>query len=215
MNTLKRLSSGIIANINWMVGQIENHEGLVDATIKEASQSAAKAKVQLNKVKLDGQSMKKKLIELRNAEELWQERAKKIAPSDEQRAFACLRRKKTATEQIKNLEEQQLEHSKMEKQLSEDLSKIEEKLHRLKNQKNLMRTRESRAEALKALKLDDSDIFYEIDSIFERWESKVTQYEILSGCNALNSAADQLEQDFLGSEEEACLREELKELLNK
>ena len=77
MNTFKRLSSGIMANIEWMVGQLENHEGLVEATLKEVNQSAAKAKVQLSRVRQDGQNMKKKLIELRNAEELWMERAKK------------------------------------------------------------------------------------------------------------------------------------------
>jgi phage shock protein A len=214
MNTFKRLSASIKANIEWMVGQLENHEGLVEATLKEVNQSAAKARVQLARVKQDGQNMKKKLIELRNAEELWLERAKKVGSSDEKRAFACLRRRNVMLEQIKTLENQQLEHSKVEKQLNDDRGKIEEKLQNLKTQKNVMRTRQSRAEALKALKMDDTQIFSEIDSIFERWETKVTEYEIQSGCNLEVSAVDQLEEEFLSVEDEGNLRTQLNDILN-
>lgn len=213
MNTLKRLSSSIKANIDWMIGQIENHEGLIEATIREVHQTAARAKVQLNKVRADGQAIRRKLIELRESEELWLERAKKVAKGEEEKALACLKRKNALAAQIKSLEEQHVEHSRTEKLLTEDLTRIEEKLLKLKNQKNLMRSRQSRAEALNLLNHEDSQVFSEIDSIFERWETKVTEYEMQSGCYA-QCGPDSLEQDFLSNEEETELRAQLQEILN-
>ena len=76
-----------------------------------------------------------------------------------------------------------------------------------------MRTRQSRAEALRTANGDDSSIISEIDDIFERWELKVSEYEF--GASArLSESFDAFEESCRSEEEEAELREELKELIS-
>lgn len=207
MKSLKRMTSSIVASFDWMVSQVENHESLVNSAIKEVQESGAKARVQLKRVQQDGKNMRKRLSELRDADEKWRERAITIADIDEKRALECLRRRKRVQKEITDLEVQEREHAKLEKQLSEDLTLIDDRLIALRQQRNLLRTRQSRAEALTALKENDSHIISEIDDIFDRWETKVAEYEIQANCNS--KSYDDFETEFVSTEEEAELKEML------
>ncbi len=211
MKTIKRWTSSVAASFDWMVTQVENHEALVNSAIREVQEARARAQVQLKRVRNDGQGMRKRLVELAQAAEQWKERAMTAAKTDEQKAVECLRRQRRAAAALLELEEQERAHAKLEKQLTADLGSIDERLVTLKQQRNLMRTRQSRAEALKTLQGDDSRIISEIDDIFERWEIKVSEYEIEGSC--VESTGDALEEQFNAQEEETALKEELKMLL--
>ncbi len=211
MKSLRRWASGVMASVDWMVSQVENHDALVSSAIKEVREAGARAKVQLSRVQKDGRNMKQKLHELREAEETWSSRAVRIAKVDEKKALECVRRRTRLQKEIRELEVQVIEHAKLEKNLCEDLGKIDERIAKLHQQQNLLRTRQSRAEALGALRHDDSIILSEIDEIFDRWEIKVTEYEIQGSC--LDRSEDDLEQNFIAEEEEQDLRAELESLL--
>jgi len=213
MKTLKRFATTIVSSFDWMISQVENHEALVDAAIRDVQQAGARAGVQLKRVKQDGINMRKRMQELRESAEVWKERAQKSADLDEKRALECLKRRKRLEREIAALEEQERGHAQVEKQLSADLKVIEERLGVLKQQRNVLRTRQSRAEALKTLHGDDSYLLTEIDGILERWESKVAEYELQGECAV--SGEDELEQEFLSKEEEEELKEELKEICGK
>ena len=96
-------------------------------------------------------------------------------------------------------------------QLAKDLPAIEERLEQLKRQRNILRTRQSRAEALRSSNLDESGVLNDIDSIIERWEIKVTEVEVGSEHNFSNS--DNFEQEFKDEEDKTSLRASLNELL--
>jgi phage shock protein A len=213
MNALKRWTTTLTASFDAVISQIENHDALVSGALKEAQDTGARARVQLKRVNSDGQRLRKRLAEARGNEELWSERALKSAALDEARALECLRRKKRLQHEIGELEGQLREHGKLETQLGGDLKSIEERLTRLNQQRNLLRTRQSRAEALKAVQDDGSNLFSEIDGIFERWETKVSQYECQAGC--LGEQSDDLEKDFVSQEEEGELRAALSDLLQQ
>jgi hypothetical protein len=70
-----------------------------------------------------------------------------------------------------------------------------------------MRTRQSRAEALAGLRKDDSTVISEIENIFERWETKVAEYELQSEVGG--EALDDLEDEFISQEEELELKKTL------
>jgi len=212
MKRFRRWASGVVTSFDWMLSQVENHDALVSSAIHEVKEAGARAKVQLKRVKRDGQKMKKKLHDLREAEETWRDRAIRIAKVDEKKALECVRRKNKIQKEIQELEVQVVEHSKLEKNLSEDLGKIDDRISRLHQQQNLLRTRQSRAEALSAMRQDDSVILSEIDEIFDRWEIKVTEYEIQGACDT--DSGDSLEGDFIAEEEEQDLRTELDALLS-
>jgi len=208
MKTVRRWAASIVASFDSVISQVENHDALVQSAIREVQEAAARAKVQLGRVRHDGQLMRRRIIELREQEELWQSRAKESA--EESKALECLKRRKRILTQMTALEEREREHATVERQLIADLGCVEERLRNLKEQRNLMRTRQSRAEALSAASGADSVALGEIDEIFERWETKVSEYEIRGSCDVRTS--DALEEEFLTSEEESDLRAELASL---
>ena len=70
-----------------------------------------------------------------------------------------------------------------------------------------MRTRQSRAEAFSAANGAGDVEHGEIGRIFERWESRVAETEVASGCLVAN--VDSFDEEFLDAEELASLRLEL------
>ena len=79
----------------------------------------------------------------------------------------------------------------------------------LRQQRNTMRTRQSRAEAFSVAQteLDGG----EIGQIFERWETRVAETEVASGC-LIAAVSDSFDEEFLDSEEAASLKLELQAL---
>jgi len=211
MRTIKRWSASIAASVDSLVSQIENHDALIGSAIREMQEAGARARVQLGRVKRDGEKLRKRLAELNLADEQWKERAVKSAALDENRALECLRRQKRVQREIAELEELEREHARVERQLTEDMKTVEDKLARLTQQRNVMRTRQSRAEALRLVRDDDAALLSDIDDVFERWEDKVMQYEYEGGCAG---AGDDLENELESEEEEAELRARLQALLN-
>ena len=89
---------------------------------------------------------------------------------------------------------------------------MEEQLQALLEKRNLMRTRQSRAEAVKTIQGSTESFSSDLDDIFERWETRVTEKEIAGSCCV---ETDSFEEDFASEEEEMLLKSELSELLNK
>lgn len=213
MKTIRRWTAGIVSSFDWVISQVENHEALVTSAIQDVQEAGARAKVQLSRVRRDGESLRRRLTELRDGEDLWRQRAVKLAQTDEKRALECVKRAKRHAKEIAELETQEREHAKLEKQLAADLAAIDARLGELNRQKNLMRTRESRAHVLAAIQKNDSNVISEIEGIFERWENKVAEYEILS--EAQSSGDDDLATELSAQEEQEELRVALTEMLEE
>lgn len=210
MRTIRRLGSTIISSFDAIFSQIENHEAIVNSAILEVQESSAKARLHLSRVSQDGQRLRKRILELEEQIDIWQERAKKTASLDEAKALECLKRKRRLEKQAKELTEQQVEHSRLEKQLSADLSLMEDKINKLKQKRNIMKTRQSRADAMKLLNSEDYTLVNEIDVLFDRWENQVAGYEY--GSNILAEQNDEIEYLFSTEEEDLSLRQELEQI---
>ncbi len=211
MSTIKRLVGSIRTNFEWMVNQVENHEALVTSVIKEAQGSQAKARVQLALVRKDGERMRKRQNELEREISEWTDRAVKNAKIDEKCALECLKRKKRAVDEKENLVKQLDEHRRVEAQLGKDLELVEQKIEELRVKRNTLRTRESRADALRAVHQDETGIMSDLEQILERWEVKVTQAEIHSEVTLYD--VDDFSQKFVEEEEESLLKAELAHLV--
>ena len=205
MNVIRRLTTGIISSFEALVGQIENHEAQVTCAIRDAEAAAGRATAQLSRVTKDGTAMRRAIEENVEKARLWEERARLCAASDEAKALQCVKLRQQHLARSKSLEEQALSHGRLEKQLSADLSSVREKLSQLKTQRNLMRTRQSRAEAFLQVNSTDSRMIGEIDDIFDRWESRISACELHAEASMPSQAGD-LEQEFKDAEEEAQLR---------
>lgn len=212
MKSLKRFTASILSSFESVVGQLENHEALVGVAIREAEEAAVRAKGQLSRVQRDGQVMRKRHQELQGRIEVWQSRAVRCASVDEEKAVECVRRRQRFIAQAATLEEQIVRHGTLEKQLAADLGIVQEKLVALRQQRNLLRTRQSRAEALRLLQSVDSVAIGEIDDIFDRWESKISGLEMFSEFSS-SQLEDDLEAHFSTTEEDAELRKVLSALV--
>lgn len=207
MARIKRWTHGFVASIDNMIVQVENHEALATSALRELEQGVARSKVQLMRVERDGRALKQALIEEREASQRWRERARR--EEDRARGLECLRRHKRAEARVAELTHNQAEHERIEQQLKRDVQTLERRLLELRQQRNTMRTRQSRAEAFSVAQgseLQDG----EIGQIFERWETRVAETEVASGC--LVASIDGLDQEFLDQEEAASLELELQAL---
>jgi phage shock protein A len=204
----KVMTQSFVAKIDGFIAQVENHEAQVTSALRELEQGVSRSKVQLVRVERDGVTIAQALAEEREALERWRERAKR--EEVEERALECLRRAKRSAARIGELDTQQGEHERVERQLRRDVQTLERRLVELRQQRNTMRTRQSRAEALEIVQHSSDPNGTEIGAIFERWETRVTESEIAGGC--LATSGDALEAEFSSVEEEAALRVELRAL---
>lgn len=212
MKTIRRFTSGIVASIDWLSSQVENHEALVNAAVKDVEKATGKARVQFNRVKMDGKKLRETLQELRDKEELWKERAKNTAKNDQEKALVCLKRSKNIQARIGDLEVQERKHSSQEKVLEVELEKLSEHLNKLKSKRNILRIRETQARAFTSLAKEDSLLFEDIDAVFDRWETTISTKELQGDIN--HSEYDSLEEEFEDKEENSELKAELEELIN-
>jgi phage shock protein A len=208
MARIKRWTHGFVASIDSMIVQVENHEALATGALRELEQGIARSKVQLTRVERDGSALVQALAEEREAAARWRDRARR--EENEARALECLRRHKRAEARTRELSRGQAEHDRVEQQLKRDVQTLERRLRDLRQQRNTMRTRQSRAEAFSVAQRAGDVEHGELGQIFERWESRVAETEVASGC--LIASVDGFDEEFLDAEEKASLELELQAL---
>ncbi|HEY0463724.1 MAG TPA: PspA/IM30 family protein [Polyangiaceae bacterium] len=208
MARFKRWTHGVVASIDSLIVQVENHEAQVSSTLRELEQGVARSKVQLLRVERDGAALKQALADEREAAVRWRDRA--LREEQEPRALECLRRHKRCERRLLELAQHQAEHARVEQQLKRDVLTLEQRLFELRQQRNTMRTRQSRAEAFSVVQGSGDLENGEIGAIFERWETRVAETEVQSGC--LLSSVDSFDEEFLDAEEIATLKLELDDL---
>ena len=209
MNQLKRWVSSLSVRVERVLAQVENHEAIADAAIQDVRKAAARAKVQLGRVERDGERLEQQLDEQRRSERAWRERAASCSDSEAERAIECLRRAKRAENEIPELSRRLERHRGMEKQLRADVERVEERLSELADQRNLMRLRQSRAEALggaRAAEVAGGDV----TEVFDRWDTQITELEL--GETTIAPSVDTFARDYEASEQREVLLEEWAEL---
>lgn len=208
MRMLKRWVSCVATNFDWVLAQVENHEALVDSAIREMQAAGGKARVQLARVKRDGEAMRQRLVQYKEQEQAWTERAIRLGVGEQEKAIECLRRKRALELEIASLEKQSQEHSRLETQLTADLKHLSSRIEELKRKKNTMTARQYRAEAIRAGQTEDIALISELGDIFDRWEGRLAEAETIN-----LAPEDSLEAELRSEEQQAQLKAELAELL--
>ncbi len=206
MNRMKRWTMSVTSWVDGVLAQVENHEAAVSSAIGRVRQATARARVQLKRVERDQQAMRDTLLEEEKAIDAWRRRAK--AADDETVALECLRRHKAAERRVLRLRQRLGEHERSHKELSDGIRILNGRLSELTERKNLMRTRQSRAEASHGMASTTGPIG-DLEDVFERWEARVGEIEIASDCA---EPVDLFEAEIEAVEDSASLRLELEEL---
>mgnify|MGYP001820510530 CR=1 FL=1 len=210
MSLIRRISTSITSSVDRAVSKVENHDAIINAALRDTQQAAARSRVRLERVRKDGRSLKSRHSELQVAASRWTERARGLGTTDEAKALECLRRRKDCEMQMKNLEDSIEKHDELEGRIAEQVKKIEARIGEVSQQRNMMRSRQSVAEAMRTINNIEGVSYGEIEDTYDRWENNLGETEILMGAA---TTADPLETAFLAEEDTAELRAELSVLL--
>ncbi len=210
MSIFNRITATLSASVDKAVGQIENHDAVIDASIRDCRASLAKARVYNARVTKDGEGLRAKLKDLKQQRQSWEDRAKSVADSDEKMALDCLHRRNVCNQAISRTEAALVQHSELEEKVRKNLSKIEQRLTDTSQQRNMMRSRQSAADAVRTLNRVSGTTSGDVDDAFERWEIVVgdAEYEV-----GEEDSVDRLDTLFREKEDEAGLRAELQVLM--
>ena len=209
MSRMKRWTMSVSSWVDGMLAQVENHEAAVSCAIGRVRQATARSRVQLKRVERDQQALRHTLDEEESAVVAWRRRAR--VADDETAALECLRRHKAAERRAVQLRQRLAEHEHCHKELSEGVRVLNGRLGELTERKNLMRTRQSRAEAAHGM-AGTTGPLGDLEDLFERWESRVGEIEIASECADPIDPIDPFEAELDAADESAVLRLELEEL---
>ena len=212
MSIFRRLQATISASLDNAVSQVENHDAVVEAALKDARAAAARARVRLARVQKEEANMNSKLEELQTMQQKWTDRAIRSADSDESQALECVKRKNACEQQISQTKEAIARHKELERNVGSSVDRIEQRITDLTQQRNLMRSRHSAADALRVINKIEGDCADGIDDTFERWEMLVAETEYMAG-NISN--VDSLNEAFKKTEDTESLKADLADLLNK
>ncbi len=205
MKLIKRLSTTLSATLDSAVGQLENHDAIVEATIKQTRQSVAKTKARINTLKQQLNAYEQQLTEAREQYNLWTERAAKLAESDQTKALQCVARRNQYEAEVGRLNHAALQQRELIRDVAHNLEKLQGKLDEMTHKHNLMRSRQTVADVNRAVASIDRD--ESINETFERWESVVLEHEF-----AVSDACvrDPLDLELTRAEDEADLLAQLK-----
>ena len=211
MNLIQRISTSITSSVDKAVSKVENHDAIINAALRDTQQAAARARVRLERVRKDGHHLKTRYANLQQAVVRWTDRARSVAPEDEAKALECLRRRNDCEKQLVTLEESIEKHNELEERIAAQVKKIESRIVEVAQQRNMMRSRQSVAEAMRTINNIEGVSYGDVEDTFDRWEINLGETEILMNAT---SSVDPLESSFLAEEDTAELRAELAELMN-
>ncbi len=212
MSLIRRISTSITSSVDRAVSKVENHDAIINSALRDTQQAAARSRVRLERVRKDGYALKTRHANLLLAVTRWTERATSIGVTDESKALECLRRRKDCEMQLQNLQLSIEKHDELEARIAEQVKKIEVRIGEVSQQRNMMRSRQSVAEAMRTINNIEGVSYGEIEDTFDRWEINLGETEILMGAS---STTDPLDSAFLAEEDKAELRAELSVLLQQ
>ncbi len=210
MNLIKRLTTSVTATLEGAVGQLENHDAIIDASIKQTRQAVAKTQARLATLRQQQNAYESQLQLSIEQIKVWENRAKSLATENESKALQCLTRRNQNEAESNRLKQSIEQQDGLINSVSANLSTLKTKLDEMTQRHNLMRSRQAVADVSKVT--SKSNISEQLDETFERWESVVLETEL-----AVSDAccSDPLEAQFAQQEDKAKLLDQLSALKDK
>lgn len=212
MALFKRTFTSLYTKIDQLVGEIENHDALIQAAITEQKQKIAAAKVQLRRLQDNDKRLQEKATQYTLDESRWASRAVREAGTNEAQALACLQRRQKLRLQLEKITAMQKEYHQSSAQMKSNIARCEQELESMVQKHEIMRARQSTADAMHVVNRAGAADLNDISTCFDRWEIRISQGEMLNDCA---EEFDELEQEYLSAENEQELRHELAELLRE
>jgi len=214
MSLFKRATSGFFARIEQIIGDIENHDALIKAAIKEQKHNLAYAKVQFNKVDASYRQINQQIIELTKKKQQWATRALACDEKEEQQALICMQRRHDISLQIAKLEKSRSEYQATLDKMQSEIRDCEEQLKDISQKHQLMKARQSSIESRNAIHREPGFSIDELNESFDRWQVRITESELTNTpyANSCLDDIDPVEAEYQQQESTEALREQLASL---
>jgi len=210
MKLIKRITTTLSANMNSAVNQLENHDGIISASISRTRQSIAKTQSQYNSLIRQQDALKTQLQEAQKQAALWTERAARSANDDKDKALACVAKRNHFEQEQQRIKSNLQQHQGLLREVSQHLETLKKRLSETQQRHQLMRSRHSLAKTSKCVIscMEEDDL----DQTFERWEAVVLESE---PSVYLQQSTDDLEFELKQEEDHSLLEAQLLEILEQ
>lgn len=213
MSIFKRLSATLAARIDQVVGEIENHDAVIQAGLSDLCKKQAEAKLRLRQVQKEKDRLNQQIQEQQENAQRWRERAVECAEQDETKALECIRRSRLCRQKEQQIVSVLEQYAQTTDKLARDIETSEQRITEMKQKLTLMRARQSTSIALAATTDVDNDAEKMLEDSFDRWEINISQAELKVESPDAVDSMDSLEREFVDQETQDELRIELVELL--
>ena len=212
MSIFKRLSATLVSRVDQVVGEIENHDAVIQVTLNDMRKKVAEAKVRLGQVHREKERLHQQSQELQDNAQRWRQRAIECSETDEEKALECVSRSRFCEQKEVKLRQAMDQYTQTADKLGRDIESSEQRLTEMKQKLTLMRARESTNSAINATSEMNTNVESQLDETFDRWEINISQGEMIVD---QHESTDLLERDFQIKEKDEELRKELSILLEK
>lgn len=214
MSIIKRIATTLHASVDRTVASIENHDAVVQATLKEQQRSVAKASVKLRHLETISKRQQENIDRLKQRIESWSARAKSIAETDKEKALDCLVQRQADQRLLDIALKEQETHQTLLARMQGNVIELQERVSDMQSQHRDLQMRDTVARAKTGLDEIESHSVANINDTFERWEVSVEAREM---DNALVTHASKLplslDDEFTQKENQEALEKELNALL--
>jgi phage shock protein A len=222
MRLFKRISSTVMASVENIVNEVENHDAVVESMLKELTQATAESKIRLKRIQHNGEKIRQQLQNFNKQEVQWTQRATSLSNTrnedTKEEALACLERRRLCREQRQALEERLQQHEITEQKIAGQVRTISQRHTEISDKRHLLKSQQSVAEANRVVAAVTGENSENIDQAFDRWELSIAKAELSTPSsfdtyNTLNDdTTDTFNAKWIESERRTELLDELAEL---
>jgi phage shock protein A len=179
MGLFARLGTLIRSNINELINKAEDPEKMLNQVLVDMKQQLVEAKKQVAVAIADEKRLKKQYEQERSKAEEWERKAMlAVKAGDDNLAKAALQRRSDHEEIAKSLKQQWDAQKASVEQLKQALRSLDQKIEEAKRKRNILVSRQKRAEAQRTINETLSSInSTSAFDTFERMSDRVTQLE--------------------------------------
>ncbi|NQZ02633.1 MAG: hypothetical protein HRT45_18380 [Bdellovibrionales bacterium] len=212
MRPVSRIMATITAQFDQLVNQIENHEAVAEASLRQLRQDISGARVQYKMMQKDIESLVSQQQRLEKDLSTWQARAVQYSETDKEKALHCMRKIKLVEKDLEQLAERQSQLEEAADKLQSQLTRVESQYKDLSAKLQAFRGRD-KAAAMATSAMEQADYTDSIDDVFNRWDRKILYKEVSTDFDS-DQIVDEIEQEFKTEEELKDLEMSLRQLVD-
>ncbi len=203
MKFLQRWTTTLTSTVDGWAGRLENHEALVDARLRDVHDALHRARSRVRGLRRDAEKLREQIAKAESDAASWHARAARQA--DDERAMACLSRRRRCQAEKARAEARLATLEGEIARLTPALTDLEARAKEMREQRDVMRTREAQADAVRQMERGFVSGHDSLEGIFSRWEEKIGY----DGASLPLGEDDPLERELSAEEEARSLSDEL------